>query len=217
MPGIADVYQCRVPADTMQQYQAHVKRLKDAIVPPATPSFVSEAQRAEPTTESKVVASVQAELVQEAAAHSAAPLYKLPPPMSRQPVPNSTRYVKLPAQYCCKPYQAASFYAHDQQLMHRHAQQAVMLKSFMKRVHASLDLPWLWINISKFEYQTSLQSRSEQACLARQDLGHTHLAHVVKCVVVDVMIANVSHSQHSILCSAVALSNKQPASLCIAS
>ena len=25
-------------------------------------------------------------------------------------------------------------------------------------------------------------SRSAQACLARQDLGHTHLAHVLKCV-----------------------------------
>ena len=80
----------------MQQYQAHVKRLKDSIVPPASPSFVSEAQHAEPTTESEVVASVQAELVQEAAAHSAAPLHKLPPSMSHQPVPNSTRYVKNP-------------------------------------------------------------------------------------------------------------------------
>ena len=31
-------------------------------------------------------------------------------------------------------------------------------------------------------YLGTLQRRSEQACLARQDLGHTHLAHVLECV-----------------------------------
>ena len=30
----------------------------------------------------------------------------------------------------------------------------------------------------------SLQRRSEQACLTRQDLGHTHLAHVLEGVII---------------------------------
>ena len=46
----------------------------------------------------------------------------------------------------------------------------------------------------------SLQKRSEQACLARQDLGCTHLAHVLECGVM--IIWNVGYgpalAQHAV-------------------
>ena len=38
-------------------------------------------------------------------------------------------------------------------------------------------------------YQMSLQRRSEQACLARQDLSHTHLAHVQECATIVITVA----------------------------
>ena len=36
--------------------------------------------------------------------------------------------------------------------------------------------------------QTSLQNCSEQACLARHDLGHTHLAHVLECTLIRIVV-----------------------------
>ena len=35
-------------------------------------------------------------------------------------------------------------------------------------------------------------SRSEQACLARQDLSHTHLAHVLECVMIVISTTTIS-------------------------
>ena len=44
--------------------------------------------------------------------------------------------------------------------------------------------------LTKVEIETSLQRRSVQACLPRQHLCHTHLARVLKCVIV-VFVINV--------------------------
>ena len=42
--------------------------------------------------------------------------------------------------------------------------------------------------LSNVASQMFVPRRSEQACLARQDFGHTHLAHVLECVIVIIII-----------------------------
>ena len=37
--------------------------------------------------------------------------------------------------------------------------------------------------LSDCQVRVKDRSRSEQACLARKDLGHTHLVHVLECVI----------------------------------
>ena len=79
----------------MAQYQAHVKRLKEAIDVPTPAPFASEATNAESTDAAEVVANVEAQLVGEAASHAAAGPTEIPQPPSalfHAPVPNSTRF-----------------------------------------------------------------------------------------------------------------------------
>lgn len=84
----------RVQPETMAQYQAHVKRLKESIDVPTQAPFASEATNAESTNAAEVVANVGAQLVGEAASHAAAGPTEIPQPPSalfHAPVPNSTR------------------------------------------------------------------------------------------------------------------------------
>ena len=79
----------------MAQYQAHVKRLKEAIDVPTQAPFASEATNAESSDAAEVVANVGAQLVGEAASHAAASATEIPQPPSalfHAPVPNSTRF-----------------------------------------------------------------------------------------------------------------------------
>lgn len=78
----------------MAQYHSHVNRLKEAIDEPPQASFASEANNAESTDASEVIANVEAQLVGEAASHAAAaPAETQRPPAAvfHPPVPNSTR------------------------------------------------------------------------------------------------------------------------------
>lgn len=80
--------------ETLAQYQAHVKHLKEAVDVPNSTSFAAQTSNAESTDASEVVANVGAQLVAEAASHAAAQPSEPQRPqaaMFQPPVPNSTR------------------------------------------------------------------------------------------------------------------------------
>ena len=85
---------CRVAPETLMQYQAHVKRLKDAVAEPADTDSARQTSSADAANAADVVNSVQIELVGEAAARSQANISAPPEPhrpVLQPAVPNSTR------------------------------------------------------------------------------------------------------------------------------
>ena len=87
---------CRVAPETLTQYQAHVKRLRDALVQPNEATFARETRQADNADASEGVSHVQAELVGEAGSHAQDNTSEVPVPHmpALQPaVPNSTRYL----------------------------------------------------------------------------------------------------------------------------
>ncbi|KAL3154436.1 SNAP receptor use1, variant 2 [Trebouxia sp. C0010 RCD-2024] len=88
------MWRCRVAPETLTQYQAHVKRLKDTLAQPNEAAFARENSHTDSADAAGVVGRVQAELVGEAASHaqnnaSAAPVPHRP--LLQPAVPNSTR------------------------------------------------------------------------------------------------------------------------------
>ena len=85
---------CRVAPETLAQYQAHVKRLKGAVVKPDDANSSGEVSKAHSLDAADVINSVQAELVREAAARSKESVSQAQSP-DRPPrqaaIPNSTR------------------------------------------------------------------------------------------------------------------------------
>lgn len=84
----------RVQPETLAQYQAHVKRLKDAVEEPNSASFAAEQPIVESTNESEVVTNVEAQLIAEVASHAAAGPSAMQSPqvaMFQPSLPNSTR------------------------------------------------------------------------------------------------------------------------------
>ncbi|KAL3154435.1 SNAP receptor use1 [Trebouxia sp. C0010 RCD-2024] len=84
----------KVAPETLTQYQAHVKRLKDTLAQPNEAAFARENSHTDSADAAGVVGRVQAELVGEAASHaqnnaSAAPVPHRP--LLQPAVPNSTR------------------------------------------------------------------------------------------------------------------------------
>lgn len=82
--------------ETLAQYQAHVKRLKDAVEEPNSASFAAEQPIVESTNESEVVTNVEAQLIAEVASHAAAGPSAMQSPqiaMFQPSLPNSTRCV----------------------------------------------------------------------------------------------------------------------------
>lgn len=90
-----DDLQCfaRVAPETLAQYQAHVRRLKDAVAQPSTSSDARDISNAESTDAADVVANVQAELVGQASSHSTGSISKVPRLPFQPAVPNSTRCI----------------------------------------------------------------------------------------------------------------------------
>ena len=78
----------------MTQYQAHVRRLKDALAQPHEAAVAKDTSRADIADAADVVGRVQQELVGEAASHAQGSTSEVPVPHrpALQPaVPNSTR------------------------------------------------------------------------------------------------------------------------------
>ena len=85
---------CRVAPETLTQYQAHVKRLKDALAQPNAAAFARENSQADSADAADVVGRVQEELVGQAASQAQDSASEAPVPHrpALQPaVPNSTR------------------------------------------------------------------------------------------------------------------------------
>lgn len=85
---------CRVAPETLTQYQAHVRRLKDALTQPDDAAFAKDTSQADRAGAADVVGRVQQELVGEAASQAQGSASEVPVPYrpALQPaVPNSTR------------------------------------------------------------------------------------------------------------------------------
>ena len=87
---------CRVAPETLTQYQAHVKRLKNALAQPEEAAFARENSQADSADAADVVRHVEEKLVGQAASQAQDTTSEVPVPHrpALQPaVPNSTRCV----------------------------------------------------------------------------------------------------------------------------